>query len=74
MRVLVFVSKNVLKYCSKVLMSLYMYLLILFIFFKLWKGIVLLGFMEVNKIKLKNVKNVKFVIVILFFSFIDVKF
>lgn len=74
MRVLLFVSKNVLKYCSKVLMSLYMYLLILFIFFKLWKGIVLLGFMEVNKIKLKNVKNVKFVIVILFFSFIDVKF
>lgn len=74
MRVLLFVSKNVLKYCSKVLMSLYMYLLILFIFFKLWKGIVLLGFMEVNKIKLKNVKNVKFVIVVLFFSFIDVKF
>lgn len=73
MRALVSASKNVPKHRSKALMSLYMYLPTLFISLKPWKGIALLGFTEVNKIKLKNVKNVKFAIAILLFSFIDVK-
>lgn len=73
MRALLSASKNVPKHRSKALMSLYMYLPTLFISLKPWKGIALLGFTEVNKIKLKNVKNVKFAIAILLFSFIDVK-
>lgn len=76
MRALVSASKNVPKHRSKALMSLYMYLPTLFKSLKPWKGIALSCFTEVNKIKLKsvkNVKNVKFAIAVLLFSFIDVK-
>ena len=75
MRALVSAGENVPKHRSKalIMMSLYMYLPTLFLSLKLWKGCALSGSMEVNKIKLKSAKNLKFAITVLLFSFIDVK-
>ena len=73
MRALVSAGKNVPKHCRKALMSLHVYLPTLFLSLKPWKSCALSGSIEVNKIKLKSAKNMKFAIAVLLFSVIDVK-
>ena len=73
MRALVFAGGNVPKHRSETLVSLHVYLPTLFLSLEPWRSCALSGSIEVNKIKLKSAKNMKFAIAVLLFSVIDVK-